>query len=130
MTTQAKAKEICPTSAQKWIEEGALMVDVREPEEVAALAYDVPDLLHIPLSEFEDRYREIPQDRKVVVVCKGGGRSLKATYFLINNGYDSERVVNMQHGIIRWVQRGFPIIGDPATVSEDQGGCCSKTNCC
>ncbi|MFN4080738.1 MAG: rhodanese-like domain-containing protein [Saprospiraceae bacterium] len=131
MEVQLKAKEICPTSAQKWIAEGALMVDVRERDEVEALAYDVPNLLHIPLSEFEDRYREIPQDRQVVVACKGGGRSLRATYFLINNGYDSERVVNMQHGIIRWVQRGFPTKGDPSTVLDDQGGgCCSKANCC
>lgn len=129
MTTQVKAKEICPTTTQKWIAEGALLVDVRERDEVEALAYDVPNLLHIPLSEFEERFREIPQDRKVVVACKSGGRSLKATYFLINNGYDSEHVVNMQHGVIRWVQRGFPTTGDPSTVLDDQGGC-SNANCC
>ncbi len=130
METVEKAKEICPTTAQKWIAEGAILVDVRERDEVAALAYDVPNLIHIPLSEFEQRFQEIPKDKKVVMACKGGGRSLKATYYLLNHGYDRENVVNMQHGIVRWVQRGFPTKGDTSSVLGNQGDCCSNSNCC
>lgn len=130
METLKKAKEICPTTTQKWIAEGAVLVDVREQDEVSALAYDVPNLLHIPLSEFEERYQEIPKDKKVVMACKGGGRSLKATYYLLNQGYAPEKVVNMQHGIVRWVQRGFPTKGDATSVLGEQGDCCSKPNCC
>ena len=53
METQTLVKEICPTSTQKWISEGALLVDVREKDEVAHLSYDVPEIQHIPLSEFD-----------------------------------------------------------------------------
>lgn len=130
METVEKAKEICPTTTQKWIGEGAILVDVREQDEVATLAYDVPNLIHIPLSEFEERFQEIPKDKKVVMACKNGGRSLKATYYLLNHGYDRENVVNMQHGIIRWVQRGFPTKGDTSSVLGSQGDCCSSSNCC
>ncbi len=130
MEIQEKAKEICPTTAQKWIAEGAILVDVREQEEVQTLAYDVPNLIHIPLSVFEERYQEIPKDKKVIMACKGGGRSLKATYYLLNHGYDKENVVNMQHGIIRWVQRGFPTKGDTSSILNTSGDCCSNTNCC
>lgn len=128
MEKQTLVKEICPTTAQKWIKDGALLVDVREKDEVATLAYDVPNSIVIPLSEFEDRFNEIPKDQPVVMACKGGGRSLRAAGFLANHGYD--KVVNMQHGIIRWAQKGFPTKGDTASVLGESGDCCSSSSCC
>lgn len=124
MENQSLVKEICPTTTQEWVKNGALLVDVREKDEVAQLAYDVPNILHIPLTEFEERYTEIPKDKAVVMVCKSGGRSLRAAGFLVNHGYD--KVVNMQHGIIRWVQKGFPTKGDPSSVlgNTQDSGCC------
>lgn len=101
------AREICPTATQQWVADGALLVDVREREELAEAAFDVPHLQHIPLSECEVRFAGVPRDRDVVVVCRGGGRSLRATYFLMHHGYD--RVVNMSHGILRWQEKGFPM---------------------
>lgn len=118
------AKEICPTTTMKKISDGALLVDVRESNEVQELGYNVPNILHIPLSEFEDRFTEIPKDKDVVLVCRSGARSLKATYFLMNHGWT--HVFNMQDGIIRWVQKGFPINGNTQSVSESATGgeCC------
>lgn len=127
MANQTLVNEICPTTTQEWVARGALLVDVREVEEVEELAYDVPNIINIPLSEFEDRYTEVPTDKEVVVVCRGGVRSLRAAGFLINHGYNPEKVVNMEHGIIRWVKRGFPTVGDISSASSDEGGdsCCS-----
>ena len=127
MENQTLVKEICPTTTQKWIENGAILVDVREKDEVESLAFDVPKIITIPLSEFEDRYKEVPKDKEVVIVCKTGGRSLRAAGFLVNHGYD--KVVNMQHGIVRWVQKGFPTKGDTKSVTGDDS-CCSTSSCC
>lgn len=124
MENQTLVKEICPTTTQGWVAQGALLVDVREKDEVEELAYDVPSILNIPLSEFEDRYTEIPQDKEVVMVCRGGGRSLRAAGFLINHGYNPEKVVNMKLGIIRWVEKGFPTKGNQAVVASQGSGCC------
>lgn len=138
-TTQHLVKEICPTTTQSWVKEGALLVDVREKEEVAQLAYDVPNIINIPLGDFENRYTELPLDKPMVIVCKGGGRSLRAAGFLINHGYDPAKVVNMQHGILRWAQKGFPTKGDTSSVlgTTTTSGCCDtsatnskKSNCC
>jgi rhodanese-related sulfurtransferase len=129
MTILTQATEICPTSTQKWIANGALLVDVREADEVAQLAFDVPNIINIPLSQFEERFAEVPTDREVVLVCRSGGRSLKATYYLHNHGYDTAKVVNMKLGIERWVQKGFPVKGDSSIVSEG-GSCCSTGGCC
>ncbi|MBK8627352.1 MAG: hypothetical protein IPN86_17830 [Saprospiraceae bacterium] len=35
----------------------------------------------------------------------------------------------MKHGIIRWVQKGFPTIGDTGVLPKE-GDCCSKPGCC
>jgi rhodanese-related sulfurtransferase len=130
MENQTLIQEICPTTTQEWIKNGALLVDVRENDEVQALSYDIPSLLHIPLSQFEERFSEIPQDKDVVMVCRSGARSLRAAGFLKNHGYT--KVVNMQHGIIRWAQKGFPTKGDTSSVlGNSSGSCCStSTNCC
>lgn len=127
MESQTLVKEICPTTTQTWVKNGAWLIDVREQEEVEQLAYDVPHLLHIPLSELEERFTEIPTDKEVVMVCKGGSRSLRATGFLVNKGYTN--VVNMQHGIARWVQKGFPTKGDAAAATGGDS-CCSTSGCC
>lgn len=125
METQTLVKEICPTTTQTWVKNGALLVDVREKDEVAELAYDVPNIMNIPLSEFEDRFSEIPKDKDVVMVCRSGGRSLRAAGFLVNHGY--EKAVNMQYGMNRWVERGFPVKGNTSTEGSS---CCSTAGCC
>ena len=125
MANQTLVKEICPTTTQDWIMRGALLVDVREVEEVNELAYDVPNIINIPLSEFEDRYQEVPIDQEVVMVCRRGIRSLRAAGFLINHGYNPEKVVNMAYGVVCWAKRGFPTIGDVSSVSAYD----SDSNC-
>ena len=120
----AVAREVCPTTSQRLLKEGALLVDVREPAEVAQVGYAGCEVVSMPLSQFEDRWAEIPRDRDVILACAVGERSLKATYFLMYQGYD--RVMNMRPGIARWVARGFPITGSPAAVaaSEAASSCC------
>jgi rhodanese-related sulfurtransferase len=117
-----EAREVCPTTARRLLAEGALLVDVREPAEVAQLAFAGCEQLRIPLSQFEQRFAEIPRDRDVILACAVGSRSLKATYWLMYQGYD--RVMNMQYGLQRWAARGFPVEGEAAGAPMEAGGCC------
>jgi rhodanese-related sulfurtransferase len=121
----AQAREVCPTTSHRLLNEGALLVDVREPDEVAQVGFASCEVMTIPLSQFEERWQEVPRDRNVILACAVGERSLKATYFLMYQGYD--RVANMKPGIGRWVQRGFPITGSAEGVaaSEAASSCCS-----
>lgn len=131
------AREVCPTTTRRLIAEGALLVDVRELAEVARVAFDVPGVLLLPLSEFEQRFAELPRDRDLVLVCQVGERSLKATYFLMYQGYT--RVANMEGGLLKWARKGFPIKGaqpDPAAGAVTSS-CCgapapvqAATSCC
>jgi rhodanese-related sulfurtransferase len=117
------AREVCPTTTRRLIAEGALLVDVREQAEVEQVSFDVPDIVVIPMSEFEQRFAELPRDRDLVIVCKVGERSLKATYFLMYRGYS--RVANMAGGIDKWARKGFPINGTMPAATAAVAGCCS-----
>ena len=99
-------KEISNDLAQQYLEDGALLVDVRELNEVAEIAYDVKNILYIPLSEFEARFSEIPTDADVIMACRSGARSQRATEFLMHNGYS--KAVNLLGGIIGWSAKGLP----------------------
>ncbi len=123
------AKEICPTTTFNKVKNGALLVDVRRKAEVDDIRFDVPAYLHIPLSELENRLDEIPRDREVIFVCRSGSRSLRATYFLMNAGY--ENVYNMKDGIIKWAAKGFPVKGNKTALYTIGDSCdCSDPDCC
>ncbi|HEV7210019.1 MAG TPA: rhodanese-like domain-containing protein [Mycobacteriales bacterium] len=88
---------------------GALLLDVREPAEWAA--GHAPSAVHIPLGELPARLAELPRDRLVVAVCRGGGRSAKATSFLREAGIDAH---NFDGGMKAWAAAGSPMEADGA----------------
>jgi len=119
-----EAREVCPTTTRRLLAEGALLLDVREKDEVERVSFADCEVLNIPLSAFEQRWSEVPRNREVIVASMNGEASLKATYFLMYQGYD--RVTNMKQGMVRWIERGFPIIGDasvPSVGAESGCGC-------
>lgn len=118
-----QAREVCPTTTRRLLAEGALLVDVRERTEVAQLAFDVPGAVVMPLSEFEQRFAELPRDRELVLACQSGPRSLKATYFLMYQGYT--KVANMEGGLFKWASKGFPIKGAKPASVVTAGACCA-----
>jgi rhodanese-related sulfurtransferase len=123
-----QANEFCPTTTMGKITECALLVDVRNRDEVAEVTFDVPNYMNIPLNELEDRINEIPKDKEIVMVCRSGERSLKTTYFLMNAGY--ENVYNMRDGIVKWASKGFPTKGNVDALLNADSCDCSQSNCC
>ena len=89
------------------IERGALLVDVRERGEIAQAAFDVDEVLVLPLSEAQARLHEVPRDRDIVWACRSGNRSRQIGEALLAHGYD--RAVNLEGGIIAWAQHGLPV---------------------
>ncbi|HPG63083.1 MAG TPA: rhodanese-like domain-containing protein [Casimicrobium sp.] len=123
-----EAREVCPTTTRRLLSEGALLVDVRERAEVEQIAFDLAGVLQLPLSELELRFDELPRDRDLVIACQSGPRSLKATYFLMFQGYT--RVSNMQGGLVKWASKGFPTRGrvPAATGAVAAGARCGPSH--
>lgn len=86
------------------VQEGALLVDVREPHEYAEVHAE--GALLMPLSEFEARYAELPEGRDLVMICRSGARSARAGQYLLDKGYTS--VVNLGGGTLAWAEQGLP----------------------
>lgn len=90
--------EIDVTTAAQHVREGALLLDVREPSEVALCA--VPGSRHIPMRQIPKSLSDLPRDRPILALCHHGGRSLRVTQFLRANGFT--QVTNVAGGIEAW----------------------------
>jgi rhodanese-related sulfurtransferase len=79
------------------------LLDVREPFE-----YDICNLGGhlIPLAELPSRLAELDPQQKIIVHCKMGGRSSRATLFLEQHGFNN--VSNLQGGLMAWVNEIEP----------------------
>ena len=99
--------ELSALEANALLENDVLLVDVREVDELAVISYDVKHLLNVPLSEFEQRFSEIPTDQKVVFACRAGVRSARAIQFLVYNGYDASLLINLEGGMNAWQGYGL-----------------------
>ncbi|MFJ9558011.1 rhodanese-like domain-containing protein [Nocardiopsis sp. NPDC101807] len=90
-----------PEAGATEVPEGAYLLDVREDDEWNAGR--APGAVHIPLGELGQRASEVPQDRRVYVVCRVGGRSAQAVAALNQAGWDS---VNVSGGMRAWEHAG------------------------
>ena len=97
-------KETTPQQAQARVQQGALLIDVREQHEYDEVHAEGARLL--PLSEFQTRYQELPQDAEVILVCRSGARSTQAAQFLEAQGY--QNVTNLSGGTLAWTEAGLP----------------------
>ncbi|MGI5863525.1 MAG: FAD-dependent oxidoreductase [Myxococcales bacterium] len=84
--------------------QGALLLDVREPDEVACGAF--PDAVNIPLGKLRERIGELPKDRKIVVTCQAGLRGYVALRVLLQRGFDA---VNLLGGYKVWYAATGPL---------------------
>ena len=78
-------QQVRVSDVRRLVEEGAYIVDVREPNEFANGA--LKGAVNIPLSQLRERMDEIPTDVPVYVHCRSAQRSYNAVMALNNSGY-------------------------------------------
>lgn len=106
-------REISRDEAQKLIEDGAQLVDVRADHEWEAGR--IEGATHLPLAELTERVGEIDKGRPVVLYCRGGNRSTMAAEALAAAGYDAAK---LSEGIVGWSEAGLPLDPEGAEVAE------------
>ncbi|MBX3423139.1 MAG: rhodanese-like domain-containing protein [Pirellulaceae bacterium] len=98
------------------------VVDVRTPAEFgdvhAAMARNVPLDRCDPCEIM--RHRSGSCDQPLYVICKSGGRSMKATQKFIDAGFTN--VVNVEGGTDAWVAAGLPVVRGKKAVSLERQG--------
>lgn len=99
-------QQLSPQEAYEHLIQGAILVDVREEDEISEIACGI-DFVNIPMSRFQMAVQSLPQDKELVTVCRSGGRSLVAAQLLQSFGF--EKIYNISGGISAWEQSGLPI---------------------
>jgi rhodanese-related sulfurtransferase len=89
------------------LQDGALLVDVREDDEW--LDGHAPEAILLPMSQLSERAGELPKDRLIVCVCHIGGRSARVAEALNGAGWNA---VNLIGGMEAWQRAGLPIVTD------------------
>ncbi|MGB3446019.1 MAG: rhodanese-like domain-containing protein [Xanthobacteraceae bacterium] len=99
-------QDLAPEEVARGLGEGRyLLVDVREPNEVAVEAY--PDAVLLPLSTFDPA--DIPdlQGRELVFACRSGNRSAKISHAIQAAGFPYDK--HLAGGMIAWKAAGLPV---------------------
>lgn len=88
--------------------QGALLIDVREPDEYAQ--GHAPGSVLIPLGQLASRLAEIQssQDKPVALICHSGRRSARAAEMLRQAGFS--KVYNIEGGMLAWSAAGQPVL--------------------
>ncbi|MDP9019541.1 MAG: molybdopterin-synthase adenylyltransferase MoeB [Actinomycetota bacterium] len=103
-STKERIREVDTAAAEQAIQRGAVVLDVREPDEYEQGA--LPGAVHIPRGHLESQIenRVLDRDSPIVVHCAGGTRSAFAAETLGQLGYTD--VVSMAGGFNKWKDEG------------------------
>jgi molybdopterin/thiamine biosynthesis adenylyltransferase/rhodanese-related sulfurtransferase len=103
-STKERIREVDTAGAEEAIGKGAVVLDVREPDEYEQGA--LPGAVHIPRGHLESQIenRVLDRDKPIVVHCAGGTRSAFAAETLTQLGYTD--VVSMAGGFNKWKDEG------------------------
>jgi rhodanese-related sulfurtransferase len=97
--------DLTPEEVAKGMAEGrCLLVDVREPNEVAVEAY--PGAVVVPLSTFDPAEIPDPQGKQVVFACRSGKRSVTASLAAQAAGLPYDK--HLAGGMLAWKAAGLP----------------------
>jgi rhodanese-related sulfurtransferase len=100
-----RVQDLTAEEVAKGIAEGRfLLVDVREPNEVAVEAY--PDAVVVPLSAFDPQDIPDPAGRDVVFACRSGKRSVTASLAAQAEGLNYDK--HLAGGMLAWKAAGLP----------------------
>jgi rhodanese-related sulfurtransferase len=98
-------EDLTPEDVSKGMAEGRyLLVDVREPNEVAVDAY--PGAVVVPLSSFDPRQIPDPGGKQVVFACRSGKRSVTASLAAQAAGLAHDK--HLAGGMLAWKAAGLP----------------------
>ena len=77
------------------------LIDVRSDAEYQQKRVSFTDL-QVPHEEILTMVNDIPKDRDIILLCRSGMRSQMAAMFLAQDGYDSQKLYNLDGGILAW----------------------------
>lgn len=111
---KAEITECDVAQAAEKLAQGAMALDVREPQEF--MQGHIPTAVDLPRGVLEFRADAHPRlqdkDQEIIVYCQAGGRGALATQTLQKMGFT--QVINLIGGFNAWAEAGQEQAKDPA----------------
>lgn len=119
-------KHIAPSDAFELVKNNeAVLIDVREPDEIEYQQIPLDSILYYPMSTIVDKLGYISKEQHIILICPGGVRSAKVANLLNLNGYPS--VANLDGGFSAWIKQGLPFENKLITAGGCGCGCNSAS---
>jgi rhodanese-related sulfurtransferase len=110
-------RTISPAEARRLLDQGGILVDVREADEHARER--VADAHHLPLSRLDEASLALHEGKPVIFHCRSGARTLGNAARLARKAGACEALV-IEGGLDAWKQAGLPVVTDPRHPIELQ----------
>ncbi|MCO4762838.1 MAG: rhodanese-like domain-containing protein [Myxococcales bacterium] len=106
---KAPARQDVDTTAFKALmaKPDGLVLDVRTPAEVQKGTLAGATVINVFAKDFNQRIAALPKDKAILVYCRSGRRSVRASTQLLSAGFT--RVYNLKGGILGWQAAGLPV---------------------
>ena len=121
-------RRISVEEAREMQQEGALIVDVRRPDEWAAGR--AAGAVHIPVDDFlAEAEAKLPAEGDLLFICAAGVRSALAAEMAAALGFEQERLYNVEAGAPKWIEAELPtrlaeeMREEDAAANRAVGGC-------
>ncbi len=101
----AKTEVVDVAEAHRRQKAGAVLIDVREPDEWRA--GHAPRATLVPLGKLPARLAELPRDREILLICRSGNRSGQAQRWLRQQGFGN--TFNVVGGMNDWQRADLPV---------------------
>lgn len=100
-------RRISVQEAREMQEEGALVVDVRRPDEWESGR--AAGAVHVPVDDFlAEAEAKLPKDADLLFICAAGVRSALAAEMAAALGFEPERLYNIEAGTPKWIEAELP----------------------
>ena len=111
-----------PVQANTILQSGkAILLDVREQEELDIICFDLPKLINIPISQIVEGYKQLSKDIMIIVASNSGTRGTKIANLLLHQGY--KQVANLDGGIATWNKHKLSVFINGKKPSSGGCGC-------
>ena len=101
---------ISAADARRMMDEGAILVDIREPDEHAR--EKVPGARNLPLSRLDEADLAVQQGKPVIFHCRSGARTLGNGQRLAARVGEGCEAFVVEGGLDAWKKAGLPVVAD------------------
>ena len=98
---------VLPSEVPGLMEQGAILVDLREELETGIRRFGIEKVCYLPFSGFRTGWESLPLGNPLIFVDSVGLHSKEAVLFLWEKGY--RETASLAGGFAGWLQDGFPV---------------------